>query len=430
MKTDPFVTMQVLAALAAARAAGPVVAKAGAYVAALAAKDLAELAKSVATPVSKRPEHDHLAFLVTETAAALSSIAAARVDVRDRAERLHAVATALGAYPVDAKARLLALVAKRPADRAMRQALVTDLLSATHETAAVTTQYAEAERLLLVSSTKTTALALDALIREVPEHALVPKLARGVLDARQRGRWSTTQENLAVIAAMHRYFTTYEKETPSYTGKLWFGSAAYVEQAFVGRSTARATAHLDWTSLAPGSTHDVALVKDGPGRMYYRLGITYAPKQTDLPALEAGFLVRRSYAAVDDPRDVVKRPDGKIAIRLGARVLVTLEATTTSKRFAVALVDPLPAGLEAVNDRLATAERAVATIADTRWDFRNLRDNRSEAFAMHLSEGTHTFSYTARATTPGTFIAAPTKAEEMYSPETFGRSAGQVIVIE
>jgi len=36
----------------------------------------------------------------------------------------------------------------------------------------------------------------------------------------------------------------------------------------------------------------------------------------------------------------------------------------------------------------------------------------------------------SRGATPGTFIAAPTKAEEMYSPETFGRSAGQVIVIE
>ena len=59
-----------------------------------------------------------------------------------------------------------------------------------------------------------------------------------------------------------------------------------------------------------------------------------------------------------------------------------------------------------------------------------MRDNRSEAFAMHLREARHRFSYTARATTPGTFIAAPAKAEEMYSPETFGRSSGQTVVIE
>ena len=49
---------------------------------------------------------------------------------------------------------------------------------------------------------------------------------------------------------------------------------------------------------------------------------------------------------------------------------------------------------------------------------------------MNLPEGTHQLSYTVRATTPGTFVAAPAKAEEMYSPETFGRSSGVTVVIE
>ena len=44
--------------------------------------------------------------------------------------------------------------------------------------------------------------------------------------------------------------------------------------------------------------------------------------------------------------------------------------------------------------------------------------------------GTHVLAYTARATTPGTFVAAPAKAEEMYAPETFGRSAATVVVVE
>jgi uncharacterized protein YfaS (alpha-2-macroglobulin family) len=49
---------------------------------------------------------------------------------------------------------------------------------------------------------------------------------------------------------------------------------------------------------------------------------------------------------------------------------------------------------------------------------------------MALREGTHQFTYTVRATTPGTFIAAPTKAEEMYHPETFGRSSSATVVVE
>ncbi len=85
----------------------------------------------------------------------------------------------------------------------------------------------------------------------------------------------------------------------------------------------------------------------------------------------------------------------------------------------------IPAG-----QRAEISEHAAKTADDTRWDFRNLRDERSEVFAMELRAGTHRFSYTARATTPGAFIAAPARAEEMYSPETFGRSTGQRVVVE
>ncbi|MDQ3300335.1 MAG: MG2 domain-containing protein, partial [Myxococcota bacterium] len=433
MTSDPFVTMQVLMALAAHRQTGPVIKRATAFVHREATALLTRLDKAVAKPPADRRDRDQHGYAVSLAATALAALATTGTDVRGRASRLHAVAVALGAYPIDAKARVLAMLAKHPAAQPARTKLLADLLSATHETAAaatVTARYQEAERLLLVSINKTTALALDALMREAPEHALVPKLARGVLDARRGGRWSTTQENLVVLATMRRFFDTYEKATPNYQGKLWFGRAAYAEQAFVGRSGVRGQVAVDWTKLPAGSLHDLALEKTGPGRMYYRVGITYAPRRTDLPALDAGFVVRRSYTAVDDPADLVKLPDGRWKVKLGARVLVTIEALNTTLRHAVAVVDPLPAGFEAVNDNLATSERTVATIPDTRWDFRNMRDSRSEVFAMQLREGSHRFTYTARATTPGTFFAAPAKAEEMYGPETFGRSAGQTIVIE
>ena len=59
-----------------------------------------------------------------------------------------------------------------------------------------------------------------------------------------------------------------------------------------------------------------------------------------------------------------------------------------------------------------------------------MRDERIEAFASLLWDGVHTYTYVARATTPGTFIAPPTKAEEMYVPETFGRGAVDIVVVE
>ena len=66
----------------------------------------------------------------------------------------------------------------------------------------------------------------------------------------------------------------------------------------------------------------------------------------------------------------------------------------------------------------------------TWYEHQNLRDERVEAFASLLWEGVHTYTYVARATNFGTFIVPPAKAEEMYSPEVFGRSASDVVIVE
>ncbi|CAN5370780.1 hypothetical protein BH11MYX1_BH11MYX1_19780 [soil metagenome] len=422
-KSDPFVTMQVATALHGLGSSAAVQNRARSYIAKLLGETNARLAK--AKPL------DPVQYEVSLAATALTALVATGLDEKPAAQRLHTLASALEVYPVDAKARLLAIVARAPAAKVMRTRLVSDLISVTHETAAgatVTSSYTEAERLLLVSSNRTTALALDALIREVPEQPLIMKLARSLLAARAYGRWRSTQENLAVLQAMRRYFDTYEKDVPNYTGKLWIGDVAYAERTFQGRTNVRASAKLDWTKLVPGSQHTIAVEKTGPGRMYYRIGITYAPKKIDLPALDAGFVVRRSYEAVDDPKDVEQTPTG-YRITLGARVLVVVEALNTTRRDGVALVDPLPAGLEAVNPNLAIAERAAKGAISRDWVHLETRDDRTEAFAGTLAEGSHVLSYTARATTPGTFNAAPAKAEEMYSPETFGRSQGAIVTV-
>jgi alpha-2-macroglobulin len=122
---------------------------------------------------------------------------------------------------------------------------------------------------------------------------------------------------------------------------------------------------------------------------------------------------------------------------------VTMVAPT--RRYHVALVDPLPAGLEALNPALAVTGSVPRDAKDSsgtagRGDYwwwygpwyqhENLRDERVEAFTTMLWEGVYTYSYVARATTPGTFVVPPPKAEEMYHPETFGRGASDKLVVE
>ncbi len=209
------------------------------------------------------------------------------------------------------------------------------------------------------------------------------------------------------------------------------------------------TAQVIDTAGAPGGA-DVTISKEGTGRLYYRIGLRTAPSDLRLAPLDRGFVVARTYEAVDDPADVRRDADGTWHIRAGAKVRVRLTMVAESRRTHVALIDPLPAGLEILNTALATTPD-VAPVDGTGtdhggdgdvnpyrpgfwwgpwFDHVNQRDDRAEAFATVLGAGSYDYSYVASATTPGTFVVPPTRAEEMYSPETFGRAATDTVVVD
>ncbi|MBN1430034.1 MAG: hypothetical protein JXB07_16815 [Anaerolineae bacterium] len=309
-----------------------------------------------------------------------------------------------------------------------------------------TTAYDDETYLLLSSDRRTDAILLDALINDNPQSDLVPKVVAGLLAHRTKGRWGNTQENVFVLLALDRYFNTYEAETPDFVARLWLGETYAGEFAFEGRTTERQEVMIPMSYViseteAGGGTENLILSKDGPGRLYYRLGLRYAPTDLNLDPLDMGFVVQRRYEAVDNPDDVSQDSQGIWHIKAGARVRIKITMVATNRRYHVALVDPLPAGLEIVNPALAVSGSTPQdpNSPDTRYgwwwwgtwyEHQNLRDERAEAFTSLLWDGVYTYTYIARATTPGTFVVPPAKAEEMYSPEVFGRSSSDWVVVE
>ena len=308
-----------------------------------------------------------------------------------------------------------------------------------------TTSYGEQEYLLLHSNRRTDALILDAMINDDPQNDLIPKVVNGLLAHRTKGRWNNTQENVFVLLALDNYFNTFEAETPDFVARMWLGDTYVAEHEFVGRSTdtRQTLVPMDYLvdpTQSGGETQDLTIQKDGVGRLYYRLGMSYAPTNLDLDPLEMGFVVQREYEAVDDPEDVQRDEDGVWHIKAGARVRVRVHMVADNRRYHVALVDPVPAGLEIINPSLAVAEDIPAdpnASAGGGWwwwgpwyQHQNLRDQRAEAFTTYLYAGVYEYSYVARATTPGEFVVPPAKAEEMYSPEVFGRSGTDFVVVE
>jgi len=305
------------------------------------------------------------------------------------------------------------------------------------------TSYDDQSYLLLNSNRRTDGLMLDALIRDDPDNDLIPKVVNGLLAHRTQGRWSNTQENVFILLALDRYFNTFEALTPDFVARIWLGDTYVAEHEFVGRTTERHQTNIPMVYLVDSEeeTRDLILNKDGQGRLYYRLGMSYAPTDLNLDAQDMGFVVERIYEAVDDPEDVYRDEQGVWHIKAGARVRVRLQMVADNRRYHVALVDPLPAGLEIVNPSLAVSGSVPQDPEGseyrygwwwwgTWYEHQNMRDERAEAFTSLLWDGVYNYSYVARATTPGTFVVPPAKAEEMYSPEVFGRSASDWVIVE
>ncbi len=334
-----------------------------------------------------------------------------------------------------------------------------NLLNRVTETAGAAhfvSKYKDGEYVLLSSERRADGVILEALLRDEetkrrrdeatnPQSAirnpqsneLIPKIVRGLLSGRTKGRWGNTQENAFILLALDKYFHVYEKITPNFVAKVWLGDAFAGEQKFAGRSTDTNLISVPMSYLqTQKSMQNLAIGKQGEGRLYYRIALNYAPKSLKVAAADYGFAVSRTYEAIDNADDVKQNSDGSWTIKSGSRVRVRLQMIAPTRRYHVALVDNLPAGIEPINPELATSGNNYNYETDeirrrSYWfNHQNLRDNRAEAFTTLLSEGNWNYAYLARATTPGNFVVPPAKAEEMYAPETFGRSKTDFVKVE
>lgn len=247
--------------------------------------------------------------------------------------------------------------------------LLNNRVTETAGTAHFVCSYSDDDYLILNSSRRADGIILEALIGDQPKNDLIPKLVRGLLAHRIKGRWENTQENVFTLLALDRYFNTFEKVTPNFVARVWLGNAYAGEQDFKGRSTDRQMVNVPMRYLIENTrkqqpeaspldgTRNLIVSKEGQGRLYYRIGMNYAPADLNLKAAEYGFTVGRTYEAIDDPADVSRDAEGVWHIKAGARVRVHLSLVAPARRYHVALTDPLPAGFESLNPALAMTER-------------------------------------------------------------------------
>jgi hypothetical protein len=295
------------------------------------------------------------------------------------------------------------------------------------------------------SNVRSTAIALDALVRADADETQVRSLVRWLLAARKNGRWNNTQENAWALQSLVAYYRKYERVVPEFRAVVRLGVEELLSAEFKGRSTKSVTKSIPMTEVlaqgAANQTKPLTFERTGAGTLFYTARLRYAADQLFQEGLDAGIRIERSYEPFAEEG---ARPASR-SYAAGDLVRVTLTFNLTKERRYVAVTDPLPAGFEPVESWFATTAASLVSQQpqeeQTRKNWRSWwerggfdhierHDDRVLLFATRLSEGRHEFSYVVRATTAGTFRTAPARAEEMYQPEIFGRTETVIITVK
>lgn len=250
-----------------------------------------------------------------------------------------------------------------------------------------------------------------------PQNPLVTKIVRGLLAFRRDGRWPTTQDSAWALMALEDARGRYRPAPGHTTAEFLFDRQVVAKTAFEGvpdGETRSGTIAMSRLLGAPDAA--IAFTSDGARPLYLEGALHYARTEPPASPLDHGITVARSLRPFSGTGD----------FHVGDYVAADLVIVTGTPRDLVVLDDPIPAGFEAVNQSFAAMDDIAPLVVDparTTLTHRELQDDRVVSFFDSLPAGvTHT-RYVLRTIAAGHFAYPPARAECMYAPDIFGRTA-------
>ncbi|MBN1877878.1 MAG: Ig-like domain-containing protein [Anaerolineae bacterium] len=273
----------------------------------------------------------------------------------------------------------------------------------------------------MASDTRNTALALSALVKVQPDHPFIPDIVRWLMSQRKQQGWGSTNETAHAIIALtdHLLATSFSEDATATTYTVLLNGDT-ITGSNLGAGEPAISLVLPAEYLQTGE-NTLTLVQSGEGLLYYVLNTRVYLAQAEI--LPAGKVqIERAYV------DLKKTP----IERAGPGQLVEVQITVTLPEDGTYLIveDHLPGGLEALNERLNTTSHVVAGPYDDPYYYwrqygynhKEVYGDRVAFFITEMRKGTYTFTYYARATHTGDFVALPVEVSAMYDLATWGRS--------
>ncbi len=282
---------------------------------------------------------------------------------------------------------------------------------------------------LMNTNDRTTATILQAMVRVDAGNALIPAVIRSMLASRKDGHWDTTQSTVQSLITLVEFLKSTDELAADFTANVKVNGTEKLTWKVTEKNILeRKDLALNINTLLRGKDNDVVIQKEGKGRLYYDLLLSYfyTPGNDILP-IEEGMSISRDMQPLAGQKKIVT---------VGNIYQVTVTVTVPEDRNFVAVSSPLPAGMEIIDTQFQTSQQHLLSADNNYWSdaywksgswafsHHEFRDDELFLFADRLPAGVYQYSYYVRATTPGRFRERPAKVWEMYFPEVFGQSKG------
>lgn len=275
---------------------------------------------------------------------------------------------------------------------------------------------------ILPSEARSLAQVTQAVAAATPDDPRLPVLRAGLLGLAGGEGWGTTNATAGALEAL---------------AASWQAPSAPVS-AGIALPDRRVAGTLDRAHpiLQGRTTAQGAVQVQAPPGTAVLTATEYVPAQPGAAAQpeQRGFALTRTLFRVNAGGPMTKLEpdaDGTIRLAVGDVVEELAELVSDTDRPQVALILPLPAGMEPLNPALATAPAeaqpsAGPTLAPS---WASYADDAVTAVWLQLPRGTYGLRTRMRATIPGRYTEPPATAAMLYSPGTMGSTGGARVVI-
>lgn len=303
------------------------------------------------------------------------------------------------------------------------------------------------------TSVEATAFAIQALVRRDPKNPLIERAVRWMMLNRTAGYWSSTKQTAMATYGLLAFMQARNETAQPFSVDVFVNGQAAGSHDFTAASLTAsdpivisAPAHAGVNNVrlvkrppSPSASDSAKATSDksaGQATLYWSAAaVYYDTAKADARQGSRQLALTRKYALLTPvtvkDRIVYRETPFTGTANPGDVLTVRLTAAGSPEWRYLAIEDPLPAGVEPIQDTTAYPLEREAPDNIEWWSGSRVeyRDSKTVFFQETFDQGRYEFAYLVKVIAPGQFRAVPAQISPMYVPNVHASSEPQTFTI-